>query len=645
MPAMWVFAKPLIRFCSVLFVSAARLAPSSGGLFHCFKDFKEKTTKSKKPGFFCQLPFFLAVGLAVSGCSTSVLLPAWNVDTSSAPAPTSSVDPANQNSPQSEIRPTTVQAPVADSIAAPPQQQSTPYSAAVAARFADPTVRYSTPGLLLEGRGGQKASTSTQSADWLRLQASAALKVPGLKAEVLEIGTSRAGQPLLALVLARTTAGVDAASVKSTNLPTVFLTSPQPSSGEAQAMPGTEALLVLARELSQGLLQPMLERINVLIVPFSSSDMASDSDASQDALLLSTPESQAMARLIRDYQPVVIADAREYAFSSQYLQTLGAVQKFDAQIQYATTANVPEFLTKAAEEWFRRPLLLALNAQNLSAEWMHRLRFDGATVAMGKKMAMGSVQPGNARNAGGLKHAVSLVIESRGGPELGSLHLQRRVHTHVTALTSILASTAQRFSELGQLRAFIDKEAISLACRSEAVVQALPTPVQYELRMLDPVTGADKTLAVDWDSALSLQTVKTRAYPCGYWLSAQSAQAVERLELHGIKVLRLAESSPVLGESYRETSRLERASSPATGLVNAGNSEGPVRVEISLQRSLIDLPRGSYWVPLAQPWGLLAMAALEPDAPNSFFSNRILGSLQDVARVMAEPVIRTLVVP
>ena len=629
MPALWVFTKLSIRVCSM---------PSFASTLSA------RNLSFQSLSFFWKLPLFLAVGLAVSGCSTSVLLPAWNVESSSASAPAPSVDPANQNSQQPEIRPTTVQAPVADSTVVTPQQQPAPYSAAVAARFADPMVRYSTPGLLLEGRGAHKASAWEQSADWLRTQASAALKVPGLKAEVLEIGTSRAGQPFLALVLARTTAGVDAASVKSTGRPTVFLTSPQPGLGVDQPMPGTEALLVLARELSQGLLLPMLERINVLIVPFASSDSAGDSDASQDALLLATPESQAMARLIRDYQPTVIADAREYAVSNQYLQALGAVQKFDAQIQYATTANVPEFLTKAAEEWFRRPLLTALNAQTHSAEWMHRLRFDG-NVAIGKKMAMGSVQPGNARNVGGLKHAVSLVIESRGGPELGPLHLQRRVHTHVTALTSILASTAQRSSELGQLRAFIDKEAISLACRGEAVVQALPAPVQYELRMLDPVTGADKTLAVDWHSALSLQTVKSRAYPCGYWLSAQSAQAVERLELHGIKVLRLAESSPVLGESYRETSRLERASPPATGLVNAGNSEGPVRVEISLQRSLIDLPRGSYWVPLAQPWGLLAMAALEPDAPNSFFSNRILGSLQDVARVMAEPVIRTLVVP
>lgn len=594
--------------------------------------------------FFWKLPLFLAFGLAVSGCSTSVLLPAWNVESSSASAPTSSVNPANQNSPQPEVRPMTVQAPVADSTAPAFQQQPAPYSAAVAARFVNPAVRYSTPGLLLDSRGAQKASTWAQSADWLRTQAAAAQKVPGLKAEVLEIGTSRMGQPLLALVLARTTAGIDAASVKSTGRPTVFLTSPQPGFGIDQAMPGTEAVLVLARELSQGLLVPALERINVLVVPFASSDMASDSDASQDALLLATPESQAMARLIRDYQPMVIADAREYAVSNPYLQTLGAVQKFDAQIQYATTANVPEFLTKAAEEWFRRPLLTALNAQNLSAEWMHRLKFDGP-VAIGKKLTMGSVQPGNARNAGGLKHAVSLVIESRGGAELGMLHLQRRVHTHVTALTSVLASTAQRSSELGQLRAFIDKEAASQACQGEAVVQALPTPVQYELRMLDPATGADKTIPVDWDSALALQTVKTRAYPCGYWLSAQSTQAVERLEMHGIKVLRLAESSPVLGESYRETSRLERASPPATGLVNAGNSAGPVRVEISLQRSLIDLPRGSYWVPLAQTWGHLAMAALEPDAPHSFFSNRILGSLQDVARVMAEPVIRTLVAP
>ena len=37
--------------------------------------------------------------------------------------------------------------------------------------------------------------------------------------------------------------------------------------------------------------------------------------------------------------------------------------------------------------------------------------------------------------------------------------------------------------------------------------------------MLDPQTGADKTVHVAWDSALVLNTVRKRPRPCGYWLA------------------------------------------------------------------------------------------------------------------------------
>ena len=210
---------------------------------------------------------------------------------------------------------------------------------------------------------------------------------------------------------------------------------------------GSEALLVIARELAQGLLQPALERINVVIVPRGNPDGAAIDqratsgglDMNRDHLLLNTPEAQALARLARDYNPTVVVDAHEYTVVGRYLQKFGAVQKFDALFQYATTANLPEFLTKAAEEWYRRPLLAALKGQNLSSEWYYTTSSDLAD----KKISMGGTQPDTGRNVSGLKNAISLLIETR-GVGIGRLHIQRRVHTQVTAITSVLASTAQR---------------------------------------------------------------------------------------------------------------------------------------------------------------------------------------------------------
>ena len=530
--------------------------------------------------------------------------------------------------------------PVAPSsvIASVPRDEPAPYSAAVAARFPAPSLVYNTPGLQA---GRTDFTTQAEIHNWLGDQAASLSRSVGVKAAVLTIGTSQQGQALEALVLTRGT-GTDPAALQATGRPTVLLIGQQ--HGDEPA--GSEALLVIARELAQGQLQPVLERINVVIVPRANPDGAASGehvtagglDMNRDHLLLNTPEAQALARLTRDYQPAVVLDAHEYTVVHPYLEKFGTVQKFDALVQYATTANLPEFLTKAAEEWYRRPLVAALKGQNLTTEWYYTTSSDLAD----KKISMGGAQPDTGRNVEGLKNAVSLLVETR-GVGIGRLHIQRRVHTHVTAIASVLGSTAQRASELGQLRPYINKEVSVQACKSEAVVEAAPTPAQYDLVMLDPVSGADKTIAVDWDSALALLTLKARMRPCGYWLSASSKTAVERLRLQGVQVLKLLEQSALLGDIYRETSRSGGLRQDVRGSI--ADAAPIIKTEVALTRGVIDAPAGSFYVPLKQPLANLAIAALEPDTQSSYFANQLLEGLGSIARVMAEPSLKAEELP
>ena len=499
-----------------------------------------------------------------------------------------------------------------------PGDATVPYNAAVAARFPTPSVTYTTPGLQ-----GSRVNFTTQAEiqAWLREQAAAASRTPGVVATVLPIGRTQRGVALEALVLTRS-ANTDSGTLTASGKPTVLLVGQQHGNEPA----GSEALLVIARELAQGLLQPLLEKINVVIVPRANPDGASSDqrasygglDMNRDHLLLNTPEAQALARLEQALQPTVVVDAHEYPVVERYFEKFGTVQKFDALLQYATTANLPEFLTKAAEEWYRRPLLAALRNEGLTTEWYYTTSSD----LQDKKISMGGAQPDTGRNVNGLKNAVSLLIETR-GVGIGRLHIQRRVHTHVVAISSVLVSTAQRMSELTQLRPYIDKEVSLLACKDEAVVQADLTPGKYELTMLDATSGADKAVTVDWDSALVLRTVKTRARPCGYWLSAAASIAVERLRLHGVQVLRVAETGGMLGDRYLETARSTGERQDVRGAIADANAitQVQVQVQVSLSRGLVDVPRGSYYVPLGQPLGNLIVAALEPDTQSSYFAN------------------------
>ena len=565
----------------------------------------------------------LAASLLAACASTP--MPPWVPATlrsapSATPAP-SGVAASPAPAPAAGVQTFAVPAP---SLGAVPLTPTTPpYSAAVAARFPAPSVSYSTPGLQ---PGRSSFSTPTEVSSWLLAQASAAraATTAPVAAAVVSIGRSQRGEAVQALVLTRAVA-TDAASLLATGRPTVLLLAPQGDNAPA----ATEALLVVARELAQGLLRPSLEKINVLVVPNANPDATPYTAASptlrpltdNDHLALLSPESQALAALVRDYRPAVVVDVREYEAGGRpvnlFMDKFGAQPRFDALFQYATTANTPELLTRASEEWFRRPLLAALKQQGLSVEWVHSTSADMAD----KRVSMGGVQPDSLRNVSALKNSIGLRVESRGAG-LGQQHIQRRVHTQVTALSSLLASTAQRAADLGQLRPFFDKEVAALACTGQAVVRATPVAAQYDLQVLDATTGVDKTLTVDWESALALNRLTVRARPCGYWLSATSGTAVDRLLMHGVKVLQVADAGAVLADTFKREA-------------------GPV----TLIRGLVDVPRGSYYVPLNQPLGNLVIAALEPDTPFSFLSQRVVADLPAVARVMAPPVVRLQELP
>lgn len=520
-------------------------------------------------------------------------------------------------------------APAAAASAAPtPPVATSPYGAAVMARFPDPAVRFGTPAFA-PGR-----TSFTSNAELLsQLRAlTRETRAPSLRAQVMVAGSSQTGQPIEALLLARQS-DLSPAAIRASGRPTVLLIGQQ--HGDEPA--GAEALLVVARELAQGELAALTERLNVIVLPRANPDGAASGlrataggiDANRDHLLLRTPEAQAIAGLLRDYAPAVVADAHEYPAVGAYLAKFGGVARADVLLQYATAPQVHEFVTRAAEEWFRRPLLDRLQSAGLSSDWYHTL--SGAPED--RRVAMGGPRPDIGRNAAGLRHAVSLLVETRGS-DLGRTHLARRVHTQVVAMRSILDSAAARADDLVKLRRFIDTATLAQACSGEATLEAAATPSEYVLKLIDPANGADMPVSVAWDSALQLQAVKTRSRPCGYWLAASEREAAMRLRGLGLTVQRIDEKGVVRGESFRETSRSAVADAPDAMLA-----------QVEAVPALLDVDAGSWYVSLEQPLAALAIAALEPDTPSSYVTHGLVSGVTAVSRVLARPGFRTSPLP
>jgi hypothetical protein len=513
-----------------------------------------------------------------------------------------------------------------------------PISAAVAARFPEPNVSFATPAF----EPGRSAFTTNDELHGLLLGLLRGTPgtARGTAIELLPIGLSQRGTPIEVLAFTRpyVPPAVAAASGPAVSLaigrrPAIVVVAGQ--HGDEPA--GTEALIVTAQQLAAGRFERVLEQVDVFLLPRANPDGAAlgqrgandGTDLNRDHLLLQTPEAQAEAELVRGVAPLVVLDLHEYPVdSSAWSARFGAVQRFDVLVQYATTANMPPFITKAAEEWFRAPLAASLVAAGFSSDWYHTISADAAD----RKVSMGGAAPQIGRNANGLKNAVSLLVETRGGG-IGRTDLKRRVQAQLTAVASVLGSLATRAADLAKLRQFVERDVAAAACKGEGVIEAGLTPSEYALPMLDPQTGAIKRVTVTWDSALELRVVKSRPRACGYWLAASEAEAVRRLRLLGVEVVQLDLAGEVRGETYRETGR-----DPAV-------AQGGARVRVATMPVLIDVPAGSFFVSLEQPLANLAIAVLEPESPASYVANGVIPAVTGVARVLNRPELRTTAVP
>lgn len=555
------------------------------------------------------LPLWSSSMLKLTAVSSAVLLtacanvqlPPWSGMSSTAPGQ-SVPNPA----PASAATPATSQ-PVAPA----PQLTAVPYNPAIESRFTAPTTIYDTPGL---GINRQQFSTHKEISAWLQTLSNKTDN--GILLAPLTIGTSQKGLPIQALI-ATQGSGSQATSLNSNGKPTVLLVGGQHGDEPAS----TEALLLIARELSQGgLLAPLLQQINILIVPRANPDAAATAsrltadgtDLAHDHLLLSTPEAQALARIIRNYRPAAVLDLQEVTAGGLLLQKFQAVQSYDVLVQPAGTVNTHEFINKAALEWLGQPVRAALNQAEISNEWF----FQPSPEPEDKSLSMASLNPETLINASSLKNSAALLIASRGS-DLGRMHIQRRVHALVTATTAALRATAEKSRNLLQVESFVSRDISALACRNTLTVQAKQTQEQRTIQMLQAESGEQIQARVDWNSSLKIQPIQTRTRPCGYWLSSDSGGAVDRLRLQGVQVLQIGETGHMMVESYNPP--------------QAGNHT-PL-----LTRGGVDAPAGSYYITLNQAKSNLIAAALEPDTSYSYVSQNLINSPANIARVVAAP--------
>src|SRR5215471_3407094 len=392
-------------------------------------------------------------------------------------------------------------------------------AALVAQRFPDPAVQFSTPGF----RPGREDFTS--HAEMLTFLEGLAGESRRVKIEIL--GVSQGGLSLPMVLL------TESGEINS-RLPTVLVIGQQHGNEPA----GGEAALVLAQQLANPR-AGLLRRVNVLIIPRGNPDgaqnfkrtTANGIDVNRDHLLLNTPESRMIALVVHRYRPHLMLDLHEFTVGGRWIEKFGGVMKYDALVQAATVGNLDSQIAMHAQRYVQR-IRVGLGRNGLTSFVYHTT---GAAEPEDKIVSMGGVQPDTGRNVGGLRPAISLLVEVR-GVGIGRAHFLRRVHTQLLAASTVIETAAAQGS--GLMRLIADREAYVTrgACRGDLVIEAHLTPRRQRLTFLDAATGQELPTDVDWRAASPLEVIRSRPRPCGYLIGGDQTLPIERLRPLGVKL-------------------------------------------------------------------------------------------------------------
>jgi len=180
---------------------------------------------------------------------------------------------------------------------------------------------------------------------------------------------------------------------------------------------GGEALLHLARELAFGELRPLLDALDIVLIPNANPDgrdlgrraNANGVNLNTDFVRAREPETRALLQALERYEPDAVLDSHESAvLKRKSLGVEGWLTDFEIQFETANNPGVPTPLRELGEGALLPALLATTAANGVTAQ-----RYIGEITSTRQAITNGGLTLRNFRNTAGVQNRVSILVETR----------------------------------------------------------------------------------------------------------------------------------------------------------------------------------------------------------------------------------------
>jgi Zinc carboxypeptidase len=373
---------------------------------------------------------------------------------------------------------------------------------------------------------------------------------------------------------------------------------------------GGEALMVIAKQLVDGPLRPLLDEMDVVMIANANPDgrdlrrraNANWVNINTDFVLLSQPESLALKNALARYRPEAVLDSHESAvYKRQTLAREGYLTDFNAQFE---SANNPAVLDVIASYAYGE--MLPEMVRRVTAGGLPAARYIGEITSTRQTITNGGLTLRNYRNTGGLGGAFSFLVETKLDSRQDTFPTFRniavRIDRQILCITSFLQIMHERRDEIMRR---------VTAARRAAITEPVTLYADYIDDPAHPFTFVplrrleDRTLEnVKFRDFRKIFTADTVSVPDRYVIARHGEQIQEILARHGVVAKPLTESLAVEVTALRVDP-------------SAGNKQR-VRV-IGQEMRKMQAESGMFIIDLDQTNGRLATLLLDPRSTSSIF--------------------------